>query len=191
MPVRAVFYTAKGAVTIKSAVRSLDPICLVANSLDAEMVAAGDRALVVYYNRGSVYRAEAQAGAVTRDKGEWIFEIRDESWEKLDRRRFGRQESAGKVEIATVRECDGVGTIHRIQGEIKDLSVGGAWIVTPEPLEEGSLVDFRGELPGGVTFKVMAVVTSRKADGFGTEFVDYFANAREVLHAHLKTPQAA
>jgi hypothetical protein len=188
LPVRAIFYTAKGAVPIKAAVRSLDPVSLMASSNDSSLVADGNRVLVVFYDRKRVFRSEGKVNAVSHKNGEWFFEITDENFEQADRRRFDRYVLSALVELVLIGEGeDGESSVHHVHGETLDLSVGGAWVLLEEDIKEGTLVEFKCSLSNSDTLRVLGMVVQRKKgqDGVGIEFVDYLGNARDMLHQYL------
>lgn len=99
-----------------------------------------------------------------------------------DRRRFKRLPTAMVAHLATRRATQ----TETLQMQIRNLSTGGVFIVTPHPYAPGSLVEFDFALPEGpgpihAKGVVRWVEPSGPQPGMGVEFIEVSTDSRREL----------
>ena len=80
------------------------------------------------------------------------------------------------------------GVFTRTQRMLRDLSVGGAYVETPEQFSVGSVLSLRFVLPGtnGMISCAVLVRNVRKGgSGLGVEFLDLSQDARQLVGAFV------
>ena len=191
-PVRLVFYTDKGAVAIKGTIGTREPLVVVSNSSDGKIVAEGNRVLVVLFDRGQFFKAEAQVVVVQPTEGYFSFTLSDQMWEEVDRRKFPRYDVSVPVSVRAIHEAEGVSELRQHDGVTADMSVGGAWVTTEDTVEPGSLIEFEAELSPKDRIRILGIVAHSFSErqGFGVEFLDYVGSARYTLHTFLASKAA-
>ena len=93
--------------------------------------------------------------------------------------------------IKAVIENNGAAQLKYVKAQTVDISLGGVWVKSDEPLTPGNLVEFQAELAHGEHMRVLAIVAwSNETEGLGLEFVDFLGGSRYYLHNFLSSKAA-
>jgi len=105
---------------------------------------------------------------------------------KIDRRKYPRYSVDLPVVVKAVLERDGTPHLKYVAGRTIDMSLGGSWVATEDPLVPNSLVELLVELSEGHQLRTLAIVSwTKDQSNFGLEFVDYLGASRYYLHDFL------
>jgi hypothetical protein len=97
------------------------------------------------------------------------------------------------ISIRAVTESNDGPALTLIEGCTEDVSIGGAWVKSPQTLPSASLVEVTTAL-GGSTIRALSLVKWADRDhnglGFGVEFLDFLDGSRYALHQFLNKQAA-
>ncbi len=190
--VSLVFYVEGHPVGMTGHVEQQDPFCLHTDDENAALLETGRRAMLIIQNGRDFSKAEAELFAHKTEHG-WVITASSFGWETVDRRRYPRYPVNVNITVRAVLEEEGEAQLVTITGMTEDISIGGAWVKTPETLKGGSLVEVSTDL-GGTQIRALSIVKWADSDhsglGFGVEFLDFLGGSRYALHQFL-TQKAA
>ncbi|HWN99274.1 MAG TPA: PilZ domain-containing protein [Blastocatellia bacterium] len=111
---------------------------------------------------------------------------------QLERRRFERAPISAQVEFELTNSSSGP---SRVRKHMANISIGGLFITTEEPIRAGTRMVVRFELPNKHrVIAVSRVCYVRKGQGLGVEFLSLDAEDREEIETYiaiLKTRQVS
>lgn len=189
-PIRMVFFTDLGSVAVRGTVRSILPLSIIVSGAEAGLVGEGNRVLLIMNFKQEFFKAEANVARGSHEAQDWVFELANEHWEEVDRRRYPRYPVEVPVQLRAIQELGGMTDIRTFEGKADDLSVGGAWVSVDGEVASGTLVEFQATLSPTERIRMMGLVAHVDDDGFGVEFIDFVGSSRYVLHSYL-TQKAA
>ena len=118
-----------------------------------------------------------QAHAV-RTRRKPVLGVNDNGQSVSDRRKWHRVTFDSRVRIIIHREQEA----STVNGQLSDLSEGGAAIFVPSELKTGDAIEVQMKLPySSSPVHVKALVRSRSSFRYGVEFVDLTVPVRRVL----------
>ena len=105
---------------------------------------------------------------------------------QLERRRFERAPISAQVEFELTNSSSGP---SRVRKHMANISVGGLFISTEEPIRAGTRMVVRLELPSNKhrVIAVSRVTYVKKGVGLGVEFVSLDDEDREEIEAFIAT----
>ena len=105
---------------------------------------------------------------------------------QLERRRFERAPISAQVEFELTNSSSGP---SRIRKHMANISTGGLFISTEEPIRLGTRMVVRFELPSNKhrVIAVSRVAYVRKGLGLGVEFLSLDEEDREEIEAYIAT----
>ena len=107
---------------------------------------------------------------------------------QLERRRFERAPITAQVEFELTNSSSGP---SRVRKHMANISTGGMFISTEEPLRTGTRMVIRFELPNRHrVIAVSRVCYTRKGRGLGVEFLNLDDEDREEIEAYIKSLKA-
>jgi hypothetical protein len=184
--VTLVAHTEDRPVWTSAKIVSLNPFS-VEFSADKIPAFSGLPALLVIHDSGRKYsRSDAKiADLSSRGDLAWLT-FRDFAWEPVDNRDNPRFDASIAVSLRAVNELKGAISSQDQVGVTSNLSLGGALVELIDPVEKGTLVEFRAVLDQ-VSVRAMAVVahTDETRRKVGLSFLDYVGSARYTLHQFL------
>ncbi len=102
---------------------------------------------------------------------------------QLERRRFERAPITAQVEYELTNSSSGP---SRVRKSMANISTGGLFITTEEPLRTGTRMVVRFELPNRHrVIAVSRVCYTRKGTGLGVEFLNLDDEDREEIEAYI------
>jgi uncharacterized protein (TIGR02266 family) len=103
---------------------------------------------------------------------------------QLDRRRFERAPISAQVEFELTNSSSGP---SRVRKHMANISTGGLFISTEEPIRAGTRMVVRFELPNNKhrVIAVSRVAYVRKGLGLGVEFLSLDDEDREEIEAYI------
>ncbi|MEK6409045.1 MAG: PilZ domain-containing protein [Acidobacteriota bacterium] len=109
---------------------------------------------------------------------------------QLERRRFERAPITTQVEFELTNSSSGP---SRIRKHMANISTGGLFISTEEPIRAGTRMVVRFELPGNKhrVIAVSRVAYVKKGTGLGVEFLSLDEEDREEIEAFIATLKTA
>lgn len=116
----------------------------------------------------------------------WLAQCGDLHFLDSGRRRFPRYRLDQPVALLPVGDAKDTYS-SPIVGEMRDISLVGAWVATPTLFPVGTVLQWRANLGDGHTYGGLAVVVraSREEGGVAIEFIDLSSEARNALLADL------
>jgi uncharacterized protein (TIGR02266 family) len=107
---------------------------------------------------------------------------------QLERRRFERAPITAQVEYELTNASSGPGRVRR---NMANISAGGLFINTEEPIRAGTRMVVRFELPNKHrVIAVSRVCYARKGRGLGVEFLNLDEEDRDEIQAFIGTLKA-
>jgi uncharacterized protein (TIGR02266 family) len=107
---------------------------------------------------------------------------------QLERRRFERAPITAQVEYELTNSSSGPSRVRR---NMANISLGGMFITTEEPIRVGTRMVVRFELPNHHrVIAVSRVCYARKGLGLGVEFLNLDEEDREEIDAYIATLKA-
>ena len=104
---------------------------------------------------------------------------------QLERRRFERAQMTAQVEYELTNASSGPG---RVRKNLANISTGGLFINTEEPIRAGTRMVVRFELPNKHrVIAVSRVCYARRGRGLGVEFLNLDDDDREEIQSFLST----
>jgi uncharacterized protein (TIGR02266 family) len=104
---------------------------------------------------------------------------------QLERRRFERAPMTAQVEYELTNASSGPG---RVRKNVANISTGGIFINTEEPLRAGTRMVVRFELPNKHrVIAVSRVCYAKRGRGLGVEFLNLDDDDREEIQAVIST----
>ena len=105
---------------------------------------------------------------------------------QLERRRFERAPISAQVEFELTNSSSGP---SRIRKHMANISTGGLFINTEEPIRAGTRMVVRFELPNNKhrVIAVSRVVYAKKGSGIGVEFLSLDDEDRDEIEAYIAT----
>ncbi len=102
---------------------------------------------------------------------------------QLERRRFERAPIVAQVEFELTNSSSGP---SRVRKHMANISTGGLFILTEEPIRAGTRMVIRFELPNKHrVIAVSRVCYTRKGQGLGVEFLSLDDEDREEIEAYI------
>lgn len=183
--VNLVFYDEGRAHIVGSEISSLKPFTLSSTDPHTALLKEGRRVMMIFQREGRFARAEAEVRAATQDEQAWRVEALHYGWEEVDRRRYPRYMASVVLSLRAVAEREGQIRFSCFEVQTEDLSLGGAWVATSNPLPAGSLVEVEAVLRPGEHVRILALVVRSSDTGMALDFLDYIGASRYYLHAFL------
>ncbi|HYM00892.1 MAG TPA: PilZ domain-containing protein [Blastocatellia bacterium] len=104
---------------------------------------------------------------------------------QLERRRFERAAITAQVEYELTNASSGPGRVRR---NLANISSGGLFINTEEPIRAGTRMVVRFELPNKHRIiAVSRVCYARKGQGLGVEFLNLDDEDREEIQSYIQS----
>ena len=127
-------------------------------------------------------------GVLTPVYARWRSDMRSSA--QLERRRFERAPITTQVEFELTNSSSGPSRVRR---HMANVSSGGLFITTEEPIRAGTRMVVRFELPSNKhrVIAVSRVAYVRKGLGLGVEFVSLDEEDREEIETYIATLRAA
>ena len=106
---------------------------------------------------------------------------------QLERRRFERAPISAQVEYELTNSSSGPSRVRR---NMANISTGGMFITTEEPIRAGTRMVIRFELPNKHRVIAVSRVCYRKVNGLGVEFLNLDDEDREEIENYIATLKA-
>ncbi len=173
--------------TVTGRVASLEPFVVESRERLCERLEGGMRATVLHRSGRYFTKAETTIGSCAFDGEIWSMSAAKAEWQMLDRRRYPRFDVAIPARIRAVHEGAGVVEFQSFEATTGNVSLGGVWIDSDAPAEEGTLVEIQLELKTGESARAFGVVAwaDNERAGYGVEFLEFFGASRYYLHTFL------
>ncbi|MEQ1823336.1 MAG: PilZ domain-containing protein [Fimbriimonadaceae bacterium] len=187
------FYVEDKPVAVNGTVTALEPFAMKSNDPSAAWLKDGQRAMLIARWDNEFSKAEAQLVAEDNGSG-WNITAHEFGWEQVDRRRYPRFEVGLSATLRAVIEENGYAELRYIQATTKDVSLGGAWLMTKENLPSDILVEFQMTLPDGQALRILSNVkwsNTAEKSGIGVEFIDFLSGSRQQLQQFFSKAAAA
>ena len=185
-PISLVYYSNSQPVALAATVTNEHPLILSTSDDSAAKLEPGFRALLILQEGANFSKAEAEITSCEQYAGGWRIEAGQFGWEEIDRRKYPRYTAELPVTVKAVLEREGTPALKYVSGKTVDISLGGAWLVSEDPLANNSLVEFQAELSNGHHLRTLAIIVwGQDQYNYGVEFVDYLGASRYYLHDYL------
>lgn len=146
----------------------------------------GTRVLIEIADAGDVFTASGQVAYVTPDGMGVVFSmIEPESYEILAKWLSRTPRRSDRYAFAARAEVKHLGSRHEQVTITRDLSAGGCFVKTADPLPKGIRIHVRIEHAGAEFTAIGRVTDNVSAIGMGIEFVEVGTKDREVLQNWL------
>jgi hypothetical protein len=115
------------------------------------------------------------------------FELDRVDWVKSDRRNHARYPATLLAKCRFVSEALSGIEIKEFTVTTKDVSMGGAWVMSDSNTKPGTILNCEISTEPGVTVRVLGVIawSDPNGRGFGIEFLDFIGSSRTSLNNHI------
>lgn len=181
-----VFYTDNISNFVPGQITSTSPLQIQVNQ--SVSFSQGQRVMLVFTEGDNVTKANAEVSSVNGSQ----ITLKNAEWDNADRRQFPRYNVQVPLTVRAVTETSEGFVIEPWEGLTSDLSLGGAWLNVPTPVEAGYLVQVEVRLDSSQSVKVLGIVAHAPGNskGFGIQFLDFVGGSRYYLHEFLSQKAA-
>lgn len=186
-PVSMIWYRAGEPQSFIGTVVSTEPFVLEAG--DSSVVAIGENepVKILFQNAGTFQAADAVVRRRTQVGQRQRLDLEQVKVEKSDRRSFPRHPATLLVKCRYVTDRLEGAEIREFMVTTRDISLGGTWVQSDGPMEQGAILNCEVLTAPGTTVRALGIVawSDPNGNGFGVEFMDFIGGSRSALSSFI------
>jgi hypothetical protein len=147
-----------------------------------------DEALLLWNRGDEVMIADAKATSVEHQGDQALLEMRLNDWRPCDdRRRYPRYPCSASAALRPFQFEEEGPPLDAVHGRTRDLSLSGAFVLVPEMLSVGTVIEFHSVLAAGVVIKALGVIARQvpEEEGLGVAFLEFLGDGQDDLEKYL------